>query len=48
MYERVLWDNLEEYGSERGGFGGRGHMYTYGLFMLMNSKNHCNIEKKIK
>ena len=28
------------------GSGGRGHMYTYGLFMLMYSKNHHNIEKE--
>ena len=28
------------------GSGGKGHMYAYGLFMLMYSKNRYNIEKK--
>ena len=31
--------------AREGGSGGRGHMYAYGLFMLMYSKNHQNIEK---
>ena len=38
-----IWRNtvVREVGS-----GGRGHMYAYGLFMLMYSKNHHNIEKE--
>ena len=30
------------------GSGGRGHMYAYGLFMIMYSKTHHNIEKNKK
>ena len=44
----VLWDNLEGEGGEGGGRGvqeGREHMYTYGLFMLINGKNCHNIVK---
>ena len=48
MYEQLLWDNLEGNGGERGGSGGRGHMYAYGLFMLMYSKNHRSIVRKKK
>ena len=49
MYEHVLWDNLEGYGVVREvGSGGRGHMYTCGLLVLMYSKNHHNIVKKKK
>ena len=30
------------------GSGGKGHMYAYGLFMLMYTKNHHNLVKKEK
>ena len=30
------------------GSGGRGHMYTYGIFMLIYSENHHNTAKKLK
>ena len=41
----TIWRNtvVREVGS-----GGRGHMYAYGLFMLMYSKNHHDIGKKKK
>ena len=34
--------------AREGGSGGRGHMYAYGLFMLMYSKNHRSIVRKKK
>ena len=30
-----------------GGIRGRGHMYTYGQFMLLYGKNHHNIVKQL-
>ena len=41
----TIWRNtvVREVGS-----GGRGHMYAYGLFMIMYSKTHHNIEKNKK
>ena len=42
----VLCDNVE--GWDRvGGSRGRGHMYTYGWFMLMYGKNQHNIVKQL-
>ena len=38
----MLCDNLEGW---EGGVRGRGHMYTYGCFMLMYGKNYHNIVK---
>ena len=38
----VLCDNLEGWDGE-GCSKGRGHMYTYGWFMLMYGRNHHNI-----
>ena len=41
----TIWRNtvVREVGS-----GGRGHMYAYGIFMLMYSNNHHSIVKKKK
>ena len=46
----VLCDNLEEWdggGKWEGGSGGRGHVYTYGWFMLMHGRNQHNIVKQL-
>ena len=32
---------------ERGGFGGRVHVYAYGQFILTYGKNHQNIVKQL-
>ena len=39
--EPALCNNLEGW---EGGSRGRGHMYTYGRFMLMYGRNQPNIE----
>ena len=41
----VHWDDPEGWDGEGGGRGvqDRGHMYTYGPFMLMYGRNHHNI-----
>ena len=45
--KRVLWDNPEGWGEERGGrrFQDGGHMYTNGWLMSMYDKDHKNIVK---
>ena len=43
----TIWRNMVVR-EVREGSGGRGHMYTCGLFMLMYSKNHHDIGKKKK
>ena len=44
----VLCDNLEGWdGRWKGSSGGKGHMYTYGWFMLMFSRNQHNIVKQL-
>ena len=43
----VFWDNPEGWDGEGDGRGVQNgeHMCTYGGFMLMYGKNHCNIVK---
>ena len=43
----VVWQSggMEREGRWQGGSEGRGHMYTYGQFILMYGKNHYNIVK---
>ena len=44
----VLCDNLEEYDGEwEESSRGKGYMYIYGWFMLLNGRNQHNIIKQV-